>query len=167
MEPEPWLRGPNVAIHPIARPLVHALTHVREDVAHWTNGLTTEELWARPMGLGAAGFHIRHIGGSAERLTAYLEGRQLTDRQLTEARAESDPGASRGELLEELEARLLLCEAAVEALDPRTWFDAREVGRKRLPATVGGLVTHIAEHSLRHVGELIVTVKVLRALRGA
>jgi hypothetical protein len=166
MTPEPWLRGPNLAIHPIARPLAHALTHVREDVELWTDGLTTEELWARPMGLGAAGFHIRHIGGSADRLTTYLEGKQLNAQQISELRAELEPGATREQLLEELERRLLRCESIVEALDPRTWFDAREVGRKRLPTTVGGLVTHIAEHSLRHVGELIVTVKVLRALRG-
>ena len=165
-QPEPWLRGPDLAIHPIARPLAHAFTHVREDVEFWTDGLTTGELWARPMGLGPAGFHIRHIGGSAGRLATYLEGKQLSDEQMSELRAELDPGASRVQLLEELEWRLLRCESIVDALDPRAWFDPREVGRKRLPTSVGGLVTHIAEHSLRHVGELIVTAKVLRALRG-
>jgi hypothetical protein len=161
--PEPWLRGPDVAVHPAARPLVYSLTQVLEDVARWTGGLTTEQLWARPFGLGAAGFHIRHIGRSADRLTTYLEGRELSDGQLAELKTEMEPGASREELLEELELHLRRCLAIVEALDPRTWYDERWVGRKRLPATVGGLVTHIAEHSQRHVGEAIVTTRVVRA----
>lgn len=162
-EPEPWLRGPNVAIHPIARPLAHSMTQVREDLAHWTEGLSTEQMWARPMGLGPIGFHIRHIGRSADRLTTYLEGQQLSDAQLDALRTEMEPGASRQELLEELDLHLIRCESVIESTDPRTWFEAREVGRKRLPTTVGGLVTHIAEHSQRHVGEAIVTAKVVRA----
>jgi hypothetical protein len=164
---EPWLRGPNIAIHPIARPFIHSMTQVREDLDSWTAGLTAAEMWARPLGLGAIGFHIRHIGGSADRLTTYLEGQPLSEKQLAELPREMDPGASRQELLEELELRLLRCEAVVEALDPRTWYEAREVGRKRLPSTVGGLVTHIAEHSQRHTGEVIVTAKLIKALRSA
>lgn len=160
---EPWLRGPIPAIHPIARPLVHSLTQIREDLAYWTEGLSPEQLWARPMELGPVGFHIRHIGRSADRLTTYLEGGQLNEAQMAGLRTEMDPGASREELLAELETHLLRCEAVVEALDPRTWCDARAVGRQQLPSTVGGLVTHIAEHSQRHVGEAIVTVKVVRA----
>ena len=164
--PEPWLRGPEVAIHPIARPFLYAMTQVREDLKFWTDGLTTEEMWARPMGLGAIGFHIRHIGGSADRLMTYVEGGQLNEEQLAELKREMETGQSREELLEELDLRLLSAVAVVEALDPRTWFDPREVGRKRLPSTVGGLVTHIAEHSQRHVGAAIVTAKVVKALRG-
>jgi hypothetical protein len=163
--PEPWLRGGHVAIHPIADPFVNAVTQVREDLRSWTEGLDTEEMWARPMGLGAIGFHIRHIGGSVDRLRTYLQGQQLSDEQMAELKREMEPGASREQLLEELELRLLCCEAVVEALDPRTWYDPREVGRKRLPSTVGGLVTHIAEHSQRHVGAAIVTAKVVKALR--
>jgi uncharacterized damage-inducible protein DinB len=33
------------------------------------------------------------------------------------------------------------------------------VGRKRLPTTVGGLLTHIAEHTQRHVGQAISAAK--------
>ncbi len=162
-EPEPWLRGPIPAIHPIACPLVHSLTQVREDLEYWTEGLSTEQLWARPMGLGPVGFHIRHIGRSAGRLTTYLAGGQLSDEEMAGLRSELEPGESREGLLAELETHLLRCEAVVEALDPRIWCDARAVGRKQLPTTVGGLVTHIAEHSQRHVGEAIVTAKVVRA----
>jgi hypothetical protein len=59
----------------------------------------------------------------------------------------------------------LLAEAVVKAIDPRTWQDARAVGRKQLPTTVGGLITHIAEHTQRHVGEAIITAKLVRLMR--
>jgi hypothetical protein len=166
-QPEPWLRGPNPAIHPIARPLAHSLAQVREDLEHWTAGMTAEELWASPMDLGPVGFHIRHIARSADRLTTYLQGGQLTDRQMAELKSEMEPGASREQLLEELDLHLTRCESVVEALDPRTWHDQCVVGRKMLPTTVGGLVHHIAEHSQRHLGEAIVTAKVCKALQQA
>jgi uncharacterized damage-inducible protein DinB len=52
----------------------------------------------------------------------------------------------------------------MRAVDPATLTERREVGRKRLPSTVGGLLTHIAEHTQRHVGEAIVTAKLLKLL---
>lgn len=162
-QPEPWLRGPILAIHPISAPLVYSLRQAREDLRHWTEGLTTDQIWARPAGLAPIGFHIRHIGGSVERLITYLRGEELTAEQMKELKAEMEPGASLDELLRRVEDQFLFAEATVEALDPRTWTDARAVGRRQLPTTVGGLVTHIAEHTQRHVGEAIVTAKVVRA----
>jgi len=38
----------------------------------------------------------------------------------------------------------------------------RAVGRDRVPSTVGGLLFHAAEHTQRHVGQLLVTSKVVR-----
>ncbi len=37
----------------------------------------------------------------------------------------------------------------------------RSVGRKQLPSTVIGLLFHAAEHTMRHTGQLLVTVKIL------
>ena len=42
-----------------------------------------------------------------------------------------------------------------------TLRDSRKVGRAGLPSTVQGLLFHAAEHAQRHVGQLLVTVKVL------
>jgi uncharacterized damage-inducible protein DinB len=39
--------------------------------------------------------------------------------------------------------------------------ETRTVGRKQLPSTVLGLLFHAAEHTMRHTGQLLVTVKVL------
>ena len=41
--------------------------------------------------------------------------------------------------------------------------DHRSVGRKALPSTVLGLVFHAAEHTMRHLGQLLVTVKVVKS----
>ena len=40
--------------------------------------------------------------------------------------------------------------------------EERFVGRKKLPSTVIGLLFHAAEHGQRHVGQLLVTVSVLK-----
>jgi uncharacterized damage-inducible protein DinB len=34
-----------------------------------------------------------------------------------------------------------------------------------LPSTVGGLLVHCAEHTQRHVGQMVTTAKVLMAMR--
>jgi len=161
---EPWLSGPIEGVHPLAAPLIHSFTQVREDAAAWTEALTVEQLWAEPAGAGSVGFHVRHAGGAAERLCAYLMGDQLSDEQVAAAKAEKTPGASRDELLAELNRRLDAVEAAVKSIDPASFIEPRGVGRKMLPTTVIGLVVHIAEHTQRHIGEAIVTAKWARAL---
>ena len=46
--------------------------------------------------------------------------------------------------------------------DTKLLTDFRGVGRKQLPATVAGLLFHCAEHTMRHTGQLLVTVKVIQ-----
>jgi uncharacterized damage-inducible protein DinB len=53
-------------------------------------------------------------------------------------------------------------EAFARTLDSSRLTEAREVGRKRLPTTVAGLLTHIAEHTQRHVGQAISAAKLAR-----
>jgi hypothetical protein len=53
-------------------------------------------------------------------------------------------------------------EGVIRALNPATLTNARAIGRKQLPVTVAGLVVHLAEHTQRHVGELIITTKLAR-----
>ena len=38
----------------------------------------------------------------------------------------------------------------------------RPVGRNKLPSTLIGLLVHIAEHTMRHLGQLLVTVRFLK-----
>jgi uncharacterized damage-inducible protein DinB len=46
--------------------------------------------------------------------------------------------------------------------DEKTLNDFRGVGRAQLPSTVLGLLMHAAEHTMRHTGQLLVTVKILK-----
>ena len=159
---EPWLRGPLADIHPLLCPLLYSFQQASEDLRKWTEGLSTEQVWARPHGLAPLGFQIRHIGGSVERLMTYVFGGQLSERQMNDLATQMDPGATLDELLVQMEQRFAAAAAKVRAIDPATLDQPRQVGRKRLPTTVGGLLTHIAEHMQRHVGQAIVTAKIVR-----
>jgi uncharacterized damage-inducible protein DinB len=110
-------------------------------------------------------FHILHIAGSTLRLVTYLQGRELSAAQLDTLAAESSPGAlSRDQLLSAMNLAFRDAEAVIRAIDPSTLADARAVGRKRLPTTVIGLLTHIAEHTQRHVGQAIAAAKLAAVL---
>jgi uncharacterized damage-inducible protein DinB len=148
MAEEAWLRGPIEGVDPLTAPVLYAFTQAREDLAHYTEGLTTEQLWTT-----AVGFHMRHIARSTDRLITYLLER------LPEQLGDGEPGASREELLAELDSAFERAERVVRAIDPATLREKREVGRKRLPTTVIGLLTHIAEHTQRHVGQAITAAK--------
>jgi uncharacterized damage-inducible protein DinB len=52
--------------------------------------------------------------------------------------------------------------AQLKATDEQTLTESRSVGRAQLPSTVLGLLVHAAEHSMRHLGQLLVTVRVLK-----
>ncbi len=163
-EIEAWLRGPVEGVDPLLAPVLYAFQQAREDLARHTEGLTSEQLWARPYGLGPAGFHLRHIAGSVDRLMTYAQGRQLSEEQLTAARTEMEPGAGREELLAGMERAFQAAEAVVRSLDPAKLAEPREVGRKRLPSTLIGVLTHIAEHTQRHTGQAISAAKLARAM---
>jgi uncharacterized damage-inducible protein DinB len=152
---EPWLRGPIPGVHALIAPALYSFQQAREDIARHTEALTTRQIWATPHGLGSVGFHIRHIAGSVDRLITYLEGKQLSKAQMAALLAEKEPGATRGELLADLDAAFHRAELVIRAIDPARLPEPREVGRKRLPTTVVGLLTHIAEHTQRHVGQIV------------
>jgi len=158
--PEPWLRGPIRGVNPLMAPILYTFQQAREDLWHWTDGLTTEQLWAVPHGFGSVGFHLRHIAGSTDRLMTYLQERNLSDEQMAYLdREHNGEGQSREALLAALEGVLQQAETVVRALDPASLAEPRSVGRQKLPTTVAGLLTHIAEHTQRHIGQAISAAK--------
>ena len=159
---EPWLRGPIPGVNPLLAPILASFQHAREDLERHTAGLNAEQIWSAPAGGGSVGFYLRHIAGSVDRLMTYLQGGELSGRQMEQLGAENSPGATREELLSAVDRVFCQAEAVVRTIDPASLADLRTVGRKRLPTTVIGLLTHIAEHTLRHVGEVIVTARVVR-----
>jgi uncharacterized damage-inducible protein DinB len=141
-------------------PVLYAFEQAREDLARYTENLTPEQIWASPHGFGSVGFHVRHIAGSVERLLTYLDDCALNERQMAELAAEKAPlPCGREELLARLDRALTEAERVVRAVDPDTLAEPRSVGRKRLPTTVIGLLTHVAEHTQRHVGQAISAAK--------
>ncbi len=161
--PEPWLRGPIPGISPLIAPVLYAFQQAREDLAKYTDGLTVDQIWARPFGLAPVGFHLRHIAGSVDRLTTYLLGAQLSETQMAALRTEMEPGESLEKLLTSVNEALAQAEERVRSIDPATLAELRVVGRQRLPTTVIGLLVHIAEHTQRHVGQAIGAAKLARA----
>jgi uncharacterized damage-inducible protein DinB len=81
-------------------------------------------------------------------------------------KSEMDPKAVGGEVLAELEAALAKGETRVRAFAGSDIEAKRALGRKALPTTVGGLLIHVAEHTSRHVGQVVITAKLAMASRG-
>ena len=161
--PEPWLRGPIPGVHPLLAGVLYSFQQAREDLDSYTEPLTTPQLWATPYGLGSVAFHLRHIAGSTDRLMTYFQEKELSGEQLSAMAAESEPAAlSREQLLSAIDQVFRRAEAVVLRLDPAALAAPRTVGRKRLPTTVAGLLTHIAEHTQRHVGQAISAAKLIR-----
>lgn len=161
--PEPWLRGDLNDVDAMVAPVLYSFRQVREDLAKWTEGLSDAQVWRGAHGLAPVGFHLKHIAGSIDRLTTYLEGRGLSETQMASLPDESEPGPGLAELLRNIDLAFARAERVFRALDPARIAEPRTIGRKRLPTTVIGLLTHIAEHTQRHLGEAIVTAKLIRA----
>ncbi|HEY0264998.1 MAG TPA: DinB family protein [Granulicella sp.] len=162
---EPWLRGTLTEFDAVRRQVLHALELTAEDCGQWCTGLLPEELEARPFGLPSVGFQMRHIVRSLDRMLTYLEGKALTEEQHALLASEMAPSGSRAELFAEFEVGMATAVARVRATSPESYEQARGVGRKLLPSTVGGLLVHCAEHTQRHSGQMVTTAKVVLGMR--
>jgi uncharacterized damage-inducible protein DinB len=165
-QPEPWLRGTLTQVPAVIRAVLHALELAQEDAERWCGILTGLELNTQPMGLPAVAFHIRHIGGSVDRLLTYAEGKQLSEEQLAELKRETEPaGALPRTLLREFHESMERAAGRIRPFAGADLEEARYVGRKRLPTTVGGLLVHVADHTQRHTGQMVTTAKLIRGSR--
>jgi uncharacterized damage-inducible protein DinB len=162
---EPWLRGTHADVPAVGRAVLHALELALEDLTRWTEGLTDAEVHARPLGLPSLAFHLRHIARATDRLLSYAEGKQLTNEQLAALKAEQTGEETLAELMGEVEASFRNAAVRVRALATQDQDTPRGVGRKQLPTSIGGALIHVADHTQRHVGQVVTTAKVLRALR--
>jgi len=162
--PEVWLRGPVAEIPPLLQPVAHALLQAVEDVRKAVEPLTPEHLWAKPGGAASVGFHVRHAAGSLDRLFTYARGEGLSQEQRAYLAAEAEPGASPTELAHAFERQVERALEQLRATPESTLRDARGVGRQQLPSTVLGLLFHAAEHTQRHVGQIVTTAKIVQAL---
>ncbi len=161
--PEPWLRGIFSDVPAVPRAVLHALELAAEDVERWCGALSDEQLNKRPADLAPVAFHIRHMARSLDRLLTYAEGAALSQNQMKALKSEMDPAAKRDELFDELSAIFATSATRIRHLANSDMETPRTVGRNKLPSTLGGLLVHIADHTQRHVGQVITTAKIVQA----
>ncbi len=165
-KPEVWLRGPlNNNIIPLLQPVAHALLQAREEVNELIKGFDEMLLWVKPMGMASVGFHLKHITGVIGRLFTYARGEALTKQQLDYLANEGKPTEKSytiNHLVTNFNKQVDKAIKQLSLADAATLTEARGVGRAQLPSTVIGLYTHTAEHTMRHVGQLLVTITILK-----
>jgi uncharacterized damage-inducible protein DinB len=160
---EVWQRGPIEGIPGLLQPVAHALIQAGEDITRFTKGFPPALLWERPAGVASVGFHLMHISGVVDRLFTYAREEALTPEQLKHLYAEAelqDRALSAENLVEAFHRQVEKAIAQLKNTDPAILMNARAIGRKQIPTTVLGLLFHAAEHTQRHVGQLLVTVRV-------
>lgn len=160
---EYWLRGPIEGVPALLQPVAHALLQARDEVEQAINDLPEAMTWERPSGVASVGFHLQHLAGVLDRLFTYAKGQQLNNQQLEYLSAE-------GKENKELQLQSLFDHfgqqvdksiGELKTFDETSLTDVRGVGRKQVPSTVIGLLFHSAEHTMRHTGQLLVTVRML------
>lgn len=159
---EYWLRGPVDGIPPILQPIAHALLQARDEVNTALANFPDALLWERPAGVASVAFHLQHLPGVLDRLFTYAAGERLREEQFRYLQDEGkQTSLSLVELLEYFNQQVSISLQQLSATDTATLTDYRSVGRGKLPSTVIGLLTHAAEHTMRHTGQLLVTARIL------
>ena len=164
MATETWLNGKLEGFTPLMMPAAHALTQAITDLEKFAAPLSNDELVARPNHSPSAAFHLRHIAGSIDRLLTYMRGEELSEKQFDFLRSENDceSNLNAGELTQKAIAAINNALDRLKNIAPEIIFEERFVGRKRLPTNVFGLLFHIAEHTARHVGQIVTIAGIVR-----
>lgn len=162
-KPEFWLDGPIPEIPPLLQPSAHGLLQANREVQRYLTDFPENLLWEKPFGRAAVGFHLRHLTGVLDRMLTYAKGNALSKEQFIYLKDEgnAEMNTSIAQLINAFDNKIAEALAYFKSIDETTLTDTRTVGRKKLPTTVIGLLFHAAEHSQRHVGQLLVTVSAL------
>jgi len=161
---EYWLRGPVEAVPALLQPAAHALLQARDEIKRAVIGFPVDKLWDKPGGVASVAFHLQHLAGVINRLLTYASGTALSQEQLNYLKEEGiqKDGISIVSLLQYFDKQVDDALTQIKQTDPALLTETRTVGRKQIPTTVIGLIFHAAEHTMRHTGQLLVTVAVLK-----
>ncbi len=163
-QPEVWLRGAQNEFPVLLQPIVFALQQAQEDVAKYTFNFPDKLLYERPGNAASVAFHLQHLSGVLDRMFTYAENMPLKEAQLKWLQSEGkapEKYTSAEELVRIFNQQIETSLQKLKSIDINMLTEPRGVGRQQLPSTVFGLLIHAAEHTQRHVGQLLVTVKVL------
>ncbi|WP_336514841.1 DinB family protein [Pollutibacter soli] len=166
MKTEVWQRGPIEGIPALLQPVAHALLQAAEEVEELMQHFPAEMLWNKLYHSASPGFHLLHMSGVIDRLFTYARNEKLNETQMLYLQHETLAN-------KDLDTNHLVAQfsdtvrKAIEQLrstpeDKLTEF--RGLGRKQLPTTVIGLLFHSAEHIMRHMGQLLVTMKTAKEI---
>lgn len=164
-EYEFWLSGPIQGVPDLLQPAAHALLQSERELKKYTSDFPKELLWAKTAGRASVGFHMNHITGVLDRMLTYAKGESLTDVQFQFLKKEGAFNLTTEvvDLQEQFSTKVEEALAYFKTIPEQTLTEKRTVGRKKLPSTVVGLLFHAAEHSQRHIGQLLVTASVLQS----
>ena len=162
---EVWQRGPLEYIPALLQPIAHALLQAREELHDMMIDFPEKILWEKPAGVASPAFHLQHLTGVLDRLFTYARKEFLNPEQLHALSIEGSQRETSSSMMELIElfnkqVDLSINELRIVNIDRLT--EVRTVGRKLIPSTLIGLYVHAAEHTMRHIGQLLVTVKVLK-----
>jgi uncharacterized damage-inducible protein DinB len=165
-DPEYWQRGPLDGIPGLLQPVAHALLQVRAEVHGLMEAFPENALRESVFGMASPGFHLQHISGVIDRLFTYAREESLSEKQMRQLKQEGLPLVdSLSSLLDRLDDQVDRALDQLKNTDPAMLTATRFVGRKRIPTTMIGLYVHAAEHGMRHLGQLLVTARVLASGR--
>lgn len=165
-ELEVWMRGPIAGVPDLLQPAAHALLQAQEELHRYMADFPSEKLWERPAHVASVGFHLQHIAGVLDRMATYARGEVLSQLQLDYLAAEGKENTvlDKALLLAQLDKEIARFLELLRLTDMGQLTAKRGIGRKQIPNTMIGLLFHAAEHTQRHVGQLLVTSRFIAQL---
>ena len=161
---EVWMRGPISGLIPLLQPVAHAILQAREEVNLMMIDFPNELIWERPNAVASVAFHLQHLSGVLDRLFTYANNQILNEDQLELLALEADSTqllTVKG-LLIRFNNQVNKVLTQLKNIEEKTLLEPRSIGRKQIPTNQLGLLFHAAEHTQRHVGQLLVTIKMLK-----
>ena len=159
---EVWQRGPIADMPDLLQPVAHTLLQAKEEVNLMVTNFQDNLLWQSPEGMATAGFHLQHLSGVLDRVFTYARADKLSLVQIAFLEEEKNPpkqNLSIQILVDRFNNQIENAVFQLQNTNPDNLIDLRTVGRKMIATTLIGLLFHAAEHTMRHVGQLMVTIK--------
>jgi uncharacterized damage-inducible protein DinB len=162
--PEFWLRGSVEGVPDLLQPAAHALLQSKREAYKYTESFDETLLWKTPHNRASVGFHLQHITGVLDRMLSYAQEKGLSEIQFRKLKNEGVPHAeiTIDTLCYNFDAKVEEALNYFKKLHKTDLTSKRHVGRQKLPSTLIGVLFHAAEHSQRHIGQLLVTVSRLK-----
>lgn len=163
---EVWQRGPIENMPALLQPIAQALLQAREELYEMMFNFPDKLLWERPGGVASPAFHLQHLTGVLDRLFTYAKEQSLTEKQLYLLSLEGNKEKywlDLSAMLELFHKQVDLSLDELSKTNTDTLTNARAIGRQKIPTTLIGLYIHAAEHTMRHIGQLLVTVRIIQS----